>query len=461
MLFNSFTFIFLFFLPLFVILRFSYKYLSKVTILWILIIASLIFYGDWNYKNLWIILSSIFVNFFIAKNSFKSPKIYLIVAIIFNLALLGFFKYTYFFLSIFNIRVDWQISLPLAISFFTFQQIAFQVDLYKKSIKIESFREYLFFVLFFPQLIAGPIVHYREIIGQIKRGSFINPPLIYIQNGIFLFSVGLFKKVFIADTISTFTTPLYNSISESSSLDLLIGLFAYSFKIYFDFSGYVDMALGLALMLGFVLPINFNSPYKSYDIVDFWRRWHITLSNFLRDYLYIPLGGSREGRLKTFRNLMITMLLGGLWHGAGWGFIIWGFFHGLFLSINHYLKEKFLFFKQKRIKIIFVPLTFIIVSLLWVLFKANSFEEALLYYKGLSHLKMDTQILKSWIDNHFELSLLLSFSLFTTWFLPNSNQLANSNRYMDLKAILAGLFFIISLKIMLGSPSQEFIYFKF
>ncbi|MEH6633062.1 MAG: MBOAT family O-acyltransferase [Halopseudomonas aestusnigri] len=277
------------------------------------------------------------------------------------------------------------IVLPLAISFFTFQQISFLCDTYRGDITKCNFSKYCLFVVFFPQLIAGPIVLQKHTIPQFALSSFTNRTGLNFVVGSTLFVIGLFKKIVIADDIAPYSNAVFSLTEEGNALPPEIawmGIIAYTFQIYFDFSGYCDMALGLARMFGIKLPINFNSPYKAVNIVDFWRRWHITLSIFLRDYLYIPLGGSRHGKFRRYLNLILTMVLGGLWHGASWNFVFWGLLHGCYLSINHAWSA--LGLSQQLESIIPVPvikfcshtLTIFAVMIAWVFFRAESFSSA-------------------------------------------------------------------------------------
>ncbi|HEY9298177.1 MAG TPA: MBOAT family O-acyltransferase, partial [Phormidium sp.] len=313
-------------------------------------------------------------------------KIWLSLGILANLLLLGYFKYIDFIIGNINFvaGTDIQplnIALPLGISFFTFQQIAYLVDAYLGATKEYDLSKYFLFVTFFPQLIAGPIVHHRDIIPQLaeKPAKPLNQQAIAI--GLTVFVVGLFKKVVLADSIATFANLAFNAASQGVPLtfsEAWIGSLAYTIQLYFDFSGYSDMAMGAAYMFGVSLPLNFYSPYKAISIVDFWRRWHITLSNFLRDYLYIPLGGNKKGEVRRYMNLLITMLLGGLWHGAGWSFVIWGGIHGFYLMINHGYRSlrKALGHDLKKdsaiLKGIGWAVTFLSVVIAWVFFRANS-----------------------------------------------------------------------------------------
>ena len=266
----------------------------------------------------------------LAKNSNnRYRKEVLTIGIVANLLLLGYFKYSDFFITNINSVLNTDMSLlhlalPLAISFFTFQQISYLVDSYRKETHEYDFLNYALFVTFFPQLIAGPIVHHKEMMPQFAnvRNKVKNYRNIAI--GLFIFSIGLFKKVVIADTFALWATAGFDNAEVLTLLEAWATSLSYTFQLYFDFSGYTDMAIGIALLFNIKLPINFNSPYKALDIQDFWRRWHMTLSRFLKDYIYIPLGGSRKGNYRTYTNLMGTFIIGGLWHGAGWTFVFWG-----------------------------------------------------------------------------------------------------------------------------------------
>lgn len=353
MLFNSYIFIFLF-LPVTLIIFFAIgsRGNHQIANSW-LVVSSLFFYGWWNPVYLFLIIISILFNYFIGiflcKKSKHQNKIsvnnrlLLTTGIVINLGLLVFFKYANFIVGTSN---DWlgtafnhhQIILPLALSFFTFQQIAFLVDANRGETSEYNFIHYCLFVVFFPQLIAGPIVHHRDIIPQFKNEAIYKVNLNNLAVGITIFTIGLFKKVVFADGIATYATPVFSAAFQGiapSFLEAWCGALSYTMQLYFDFSGYSDMAIGLGWMFGIKLPMNFFSPYKSVNIIEFWSRWHMTLSQFLRDYLYIPLGGNRKGILRRYINLMITMLLGGLWHGSSWMFVFWGGLHGFYLIINH------------------------------------------------------------------------------------------------------------------------------
>ena len=345
MLFNSFEFIFLF-LPVTVVLYYvATRYLGAEYGISLLVVASLFFYGYWNPIYLLLILFSIVANYalgaWLAKA--RKPAVLLVIGVSLNLILLGYFKYANFFIENLNLiaGTDWNIGriiLPLAISFFTFQQISFLIDARQGKTREYNFLHYCLFVCFFPQLIAGPIVHHNEMLPQFSRRTAISPQWSNFAIGISIFAIGLFKKTVIADNLSTYVGQIYDSPDVAANVDFFLAwgsTLAYTFQLYFDFSGYSDMAIGCARLFGIKLPVNFFSPYKSQNIVEFWRRWHITLSRFLRDYLYISLGGNRKGKIRRYVNLFLTMLLGGLWHGAGWPFVVWGALHGSYLIINH------------------------------------------------------------------------------------------------------------------------------
>lgn len=284
------------------------------------------------------------------------------------------------------IGTDWDIGvifLPLAISFFTFQQVAYLVDAYRGKTSEYNFLHYCLFVCFFPQLIAGPIVHHREILPQFMKGDNLSPKWSNFAVGVSIFAVGLFKKTVLADSLSGYVSPVFDSGGHSGNIDFFQAwgaTLAYTFQLYFDFSGYSDMAVGAARIFGVRLPVNFFSPYKATSVIEFWRRWHMTLSRFLRDYLYIALGGNRKGKYRRYVNLFLTMLLGGLWHGAGWPFVIWGALHGTFLMVNHgwrYLMVRWSWSLSQfwAYKVFCWSITFVAVVFSWVYFRAATLEQ--------------------------------------------------------------------------------------
>ena len=391
MLFNSYEFIF-FFLPItFIIYFFLLQRRLIVASKAFLVFSSLFFYSWWNIKYLPLILISMLFNYTIGNSlneNFKKVQLHKKTLLAFgigaNLALLGYFKYSDFFIQNINYLFNTDIkllhlALPLAISFFTFQQIAYLVDSYKGETKEYDFLNYALFVTFFPQLIAGPIVHHKEMMPQFASKWNLVKNYKNIATGLFIFSIGLFKKVVIADTFSTWATNGFDKAEYLNMIEAWATSLSYTFQLYFDFSGYTDMAIGAALLFNIRLPINFLSPYKALSIQDFWRRWHITLSRFLRDYIYIPLGGNRKGNFRTYINLMTTFLLGGLWHGAGWTFVFWGFLHGFALVIHRLWKN--LGFSLNKFWAWFITFNFINIS--WVFFRAKEWDDAIKVLKAM------------------------------------------------------------------------------
>lgn len=395
MLFNSYIFIFLY-LP--VVLAGFYgaaKISHQAAALW-LGVASLFFYGWWNWAYVFLLLISICGNFAAgyvighAKNS-NASLIHrcslLATAISGNLALLFYFKYANFFIATANQLTGHQwlginVILPLGISFFTFTQIAFLVDVHRGIAREYNSIHYLLFVTYFPHLIAGPVLHHGQMMPQFSDANTYRFNSDAASLGLTVFAVGLFKKVVLADQFALYANPVFDAAAAGGNPQLFeawSGALAYSLQLYFDFSGYSDMAIGLSKMFNIDLPVNFNSPYKATSIIEFWRRWHITLSTFLRDYLYIPLGGNRVGTFRRYTNLFLTMLLGGLWHGANWTFAAWGGLHGLFLIVNHCWRSLCRVVPLARFaggKVIGGALTFTAVVVAWVPFRAENFDTA-------------------------------------------------------------------------------------
>lgn len=403
-LFNSYQFIFLF-LPLtllgfLVIARKS----RELSIFW-LVLASLFFYGWWNPVYLFLIIASMLLNYLFGwllggKGAYteRQRRWILGLGITLNLSALGYYKYAGFFIENINVitGVDFNLGtiiLPLAISFFTFQQIAYLVDAFRGITREYKFLHYALFVTFFPQLIAGPIVHHKEMLPQFLTGPSSRKIIENLSIGITIFAIGLFKKAVLADNAALYASPVFSAAESGEMLSFFVawgGALAYTMQLYFDFSGYSDMAIGGARMFGIKLPLNFHSPYKATNIVEFWRRWHMTLSRFLRDYLYIPLGGNKLGPIKRYRNLFLTMLLGGLWHGAGWTFVVWGALHGFYLIINHawHRVRKFMAANDSpassAAKSISWAITFVAVVIGWVFFRATNFSSALVILEGMA-----------------------------------------------------------------------------
>ncbi|OKY26727.1 MBOAT family protein [Thalassotalea sp. PP2-459] len=401
MLFNSVEFLF-FFLPLTILLflQIAKRYGNEPAIA-VLVACSLFFYGWWNPVYLLLLLASMGFNYLLGGmlGGRSKHKGLLIFGIAVNLSAIAYFKYAGFILNNVNsvFDVDYSIGniiLPLAISFFTFQQIAYLVDSYKGITKEYSFLHYALFVSFFPQLIAGPIVHHKDMLPQFERNKAFQLNANDVAIGLSIFAIGLFKKTVIADGIAIYATPIFSMADAGESIDFFTawgGALAYTFQLYFDFSGYSDMAVGLARIFGIVLPLNFYSPYKAANISEFWRRWHMTLSKFLRDYVYIALGGNRKGQVSRYTNLLITMLLGGLWHGAGWNFVIWGGLHGSYLIINHswqhMIKSSGVSFVNSMLyRYLAWFITIIAVIIGWVFFRAVTLDGALNMLSGMAGL---------------------------------------------------------------------------
>ncbi|UDQ96871.1 MBOAT family protein [Lentisphaerota bacterium WC36G] len=409
MLFNSYYYL-VYFLPLTAIIYFflNQKKLTILAKVWLLF-ASLFFYAFWEFSYLIIILGSVFFNYIIGSilNKIVNKKIKLIVllfALSANISLLGYYKYYNFFIEninhffLANIHIS-DIVLPLAISFFTFQQIAYLVDNFRGSVKANFF-DYCLFVTFFPQLIAGPIVHYKETIPQFKnkRNKIIDWKNVYF--GICILCLGLGKKILIADTLSPVVKNGFEHYQFLTFFESWLTSLSYTLQLYFDFSGYCDMAIGSALIFNIKLPVNFNSPYKAINIQDFWRRWHMTLSRWLKNYLYIPLGGNRKGNLIMAINLLLTFLIGGFWHGAGWTFIIWGALHGSAVIIFRVWQK----FNVKLPKAISWLITFNFVNLAWVFFRAESIHQAWFIVKNMfSFEKLSTRV-SNYTVSFFQLS---------------------------------------------------------
>ena len=504
MLFNSFHFIWLF-LPVTLLTWILCRHLFgiRVALTW-LVLASLTFYALWNVHFLAVLLGSISINFWLsgkilhAKNQQQAQlaTLWLRLGLFFNLALLGGFKYAYFFVSNVFALVGQEppfppLILPLAISFVTFQKIAYLVDCRQGSVTRHDALDYLFFVSFFPQLIAGPIVHHKPLIAQTLPDD--NPLFKQAETwvaGSAFFAIGLFKKVVLADSLARYASPVFDLARSTvpGTESAWQGMLAYTLQLYFDFSGYSDMAIGLALLFGFKLPINFLSPYKARSIIEFWRRWHISLSAFLRDYLYIPLGGNRHGSIARYRNLWLTMLLAGLWHGAGWNFLLWGALHGTLLLMNHGWQHALA--QQPRLQRLWgrlpspllVCMTFILVAFAWVLFRAADLSTAAHFYQALFNHTVSANLpALAWnnFGNMFQGMLATSAESGWLWvgagllivmLAPNTADLlaydAAPNTMVPRQwkfslGVLVGVCFWFALKWMAVRPATEFLYFNF
>jgi len=475
MLFSSFSFIF-HFLPLvfggmLLLYRFNYQRFIPG---W-LIASSIYYYSAVQLWHLLVLFLMLIINYFISKEIYQSKraKFWLWVGIGIDISILVWFKYAHTLSFLPKEYIP--DTLPLGISFYTFQLIAYIVDIYRSKITPAKPIEYIFFILFFPQLIAGPIVHYLQIAPQLREYAK-KRCCEYIDTGVLFFIIGLAKKVYLADTFAIFADKAFHIVEigkHITFLDAWSGLFAYSMQIYFDFCAYSEMAIGLGLIFGIRLPINFLSPYKAESFRDFWRRWHITLSLFLRDYLYIPLGGSRRGKSKTLFNLIFVMTLAGAWHGSGWTFVLWGLGHGILLAINHLLSSIKLL-SLKILKPLKIVVTFLIVTLLWVLFRSPSIHIAIDYYKSLFDFsKISFHIEHNFLKflYHYEQNswLWIAFGFIIVWLFPNLKRVANYSEdwTTPLKAqsfwlgLFAGVVLWISLKMMSGGADRSFIYFMF
>ena len=499
MIFSSWQFI-LVFLPFsfFVYFWLNYKRLVIAGKVW-LVVASLFFYAYWNIKYLPLILVSIFLNFAIGTGLAQAHeqslhreqkirhrinrKVVLATGITANLLLLGYYKYTDFLLGnvnlIFGTDLELpQITLPLAISFFTFTQIVYLVDSYKGETAEYDLLNYSLFVTFFPHLIAGPIVHHRQIMPQFSSQWTLIRRYSNILKGLFIFSIGLFKKVVIADSFAIWATAGFDGGQPLDFFTAWATSLSYTFQLYFDFSGYRDMAIGASLLFNIWLPINFNSPYKALDIQDFWRRWHITLSNFLRDYLYIPLGGNRCGKYRTYLNIFITFVLGGLWHGATWMFVIWGAMHGCALVIHRFWK----LLKYPLHSALAWILTFTFVNVAWVFFRAKTLDDAFRVLRGmvdfssvLGHTAVVipvadlawggwlSDILLKFMPASFIGQFPIYLAIFATFMLiPQKNSVEMVSETIGMRELAFSIVLsVTAMYFMLAATSSVFLYFNF
>ncbi|RXT37952.1 MBOAT family O-acyltransferase [Bradyrhizobium betae] len=474
MLFNSYGFLFGF-LPIALAGYFALGRISGVLpILW-LAVASLAFYAAGGLQFVPLLLLSIAFNYLAGGILIRHSRAGLrrgtiVVGIAGNLLLLGYFKYAGFISAnlgaLFSSGWKLDIALPIGISFYTFTQIAFLVDAYRGKVARYALPHYALFVTYFPHLIAGPILHHREMIPQFERRASSRPQLALITAGLAIFAIGLFKKTCIADGIQPLVKFAFGP--EVPTFDQAwIGALAYTFQLYFDFSGYSDMAIGLSLMFGIFLPLNFCSPYKATSIIDFWRRWHMTLSRFLRDYLYIPLGGSRCGPLRRYVNLLITMLLGGLWHGAAWTFVAWGALHGLYLCINHAwnrLAPAAPAALRPPARIAGGALTFLAVVVAWVFFRADNLSAAVSILSRMA----DPSRIQFGLREQWSLVPIAAAALIA-WFCPNTQDIVGYDaERQQLSAAEAGgakLFMgagaLLALGVLGINKHSEFIYFRF
>jgi alginate O-acetyltransferase complex protein AlgI len=466
MLFNSYVFILLF-LPLVLAAWWLLAPWSQVR-LGFLVASSYVFYGWWHWEFTLLLLASTLVDYYVGigidRSRTKSTKRWLLgLSLVSNLGMLAYFKYCGFFAESMNQLLDAlrfgtmmnvpDIILPVGISFYTFQTLTYSIDLYRGDVKpARSFLHFAAYVSMFPQLIAGPIVRYSDVENQMQElGKW--PDWNQQCQGLWFFVVGMSQKILIADSVARVATPL---LATPETLQFITGwaaLLAYTMQLYFDFAGYSNMAIGLGMMLGFSFPQNFDSPYQATSIQSFWRRWHMTLSSFLRDYLYIPLGGNRFGKFISYRNLIVVMFLGGFWHGAGWTFILWGLLHGCLLVLNGLYRDHIGIAVPKPIAIAF---TFLCVMLGWVLFRSTDVNMAMIWYRAIL----------GWngIERDLSVDTLATLGFATTvlaslfcWFAPNT---WNYRPKLSLgTAIVLSLVFVFC--VMRFDAESPFLYFQF
>lgn len=504
MVFNSYIFI-LVFLPLavigyFLLNKLCYGKAGRVGLVW-LILMSLVFYAYNAPVFLFLLVASIVVNYALTKilnrlkqdgkSTLRQQKMILVCGIILNLIPLIYFKYSNFLLDSIGILFDeeWllEVGLPLGISFFTFLQIAYLVDCYREEKGFEyTFLEYALYVAFFPKITMGPIVLHWEIIPQLRDKSKKLVNYNNLSQGFYAFSLGLAKKVLLADTLAKFVNVGFKSVNELNTATALMVMLSYTLQLYFDFSGYCDMAVGVSKMLNIDLPYNFNSPYKSKSISEFWDRWHMTLTRFFTRYVYIPLGGSRKGRIRTYSNTIIVFLLSGLWHGANWTFIFWGLLHGILMTVERIGRD---IGKGVR-KLSDIPgkvtdgfkwlVTFIVINITWVFFRADSIEAAFLFLKRIFSggwkchediIEIFDKLIEIRFLKRIGLESLLEASVdITIWvvlillvlgtsFLHNTQEKMNNNKYNWIRSMITVILMVwcvISL-----SDVSEFLYFNF
>ncbi len=500
MLFSSIEFAF-FFLPvvfgLYHLLRhFHLAYLCP----WLLLLASVFFYGWWNLNYLLLLAISILINYcfalFIQSRKHRQlAQMFCVVGVLFNLMLLAYYKYAVFIVDSWHfwsgtINTNFSVLLPLAISFFTFQQIAFLVDCYHKKFDVHtvSIPQYSLFVLFFPQLIAGPIVHHRDLIPQLKEAFLGRISAQYLLMGFAIFFIGLFKKVMIADFYGDIEGPIFSRYSAGYPIDVLVawqGVLAYTLRIYFDFSAYSDMAIGLALLFGFLLPVNFYSPYKSQDLREFWRRWNMTLGRFFHEYVYIPLGGRSGGIPVKVYCMFLVMLLSGFWHGAGWNFVIWGVMHGVGVVVvivwQNFFRDPLLssVIHSAWYKVGGIVVTFLFFALSMVAFRITEIDKVLSYYQLLFSIDsgsfeqykdavnfwqvrdMSINVVYGSIVAGFLISFLFKNTMQLVGYIPDDQRALNKAKPATSLLVFAGILGGLALIQLLSKTSNEFIYFAF
>ena len=469
MLFNTGVFLFLF-----LILVFFYQFIYKkenARITYLTLFSLYFYYKSGGWFFLLLILSTVvdytIANFIYKSSSQKIKSAWLVLSLIINLGFLAYFKYTNFILGIVNdLKLGhfhpMSIVLPVGISFYTFQVLSYTIDVYRGLLKpAKNIFDFGFYISFFPHLVAGPIVRASAFLPQIHTKLKITDE--ERATAVFLILTGLFKKAVISDYISiNFVDRVFDSPSLYSGFENLMAVYGYAMQIYCDFSGYSDMAIGVALLLGYRLGINFNQPYQSASITEFWRRWHISLSSWLRDYLYIPLGGNRKGKFRQYLNLFITMLLGGLWHGASWNFVFWGFLHGAALAIDKLIREVINIPKTFFMRVLGVIVTFHFVCFCWVYFRADSFATASEIISGIFS-RFNGKICWQWIQGYEFVFVLMLFG-YLTHFIPerfnkkSELMLSRTPVFAQSFLIVAVVWIVIQVK---SADIQPFIYFQF
>lgn len=483
MLFNSWSFLFVF-LPFFLI---AWQTCAKVrphAVVYVLLLSSLAFYALWSGPYLLLLLGIIAVNMGFARlliwhketvpENQRQRKLILALAIVLNLLPLIWFKYSFFLIQNLSLllHISWRFTppdLPLGISFYTFIQIAWLVSVYRSWTAPESWAEHAAFSCAFPYVISGPIVRQQQMCWQLSALGPITAQ--GLAQGFTLFAMGLAKKVLLADSTGQYANAVFNAAQKGwpvTGAEAWLGSFCYTFQLYFDFSGYTDMALGLGLLIGLRLPENFDSPYKATGIVDFWRRWHITLSSWLRDFLYIPMGGNRHGRVRQYRNLFLTMLIGGAWHGAGWTFIIWGALHGAMLCINHLFRASIKgsameqFFASAPVRFSFILFTFICLNFCWTIFRSPDLNTAMSMYDAMFTGPL---VLNNNYFPHWQPFALLMLCAAICWGCPNSRQILSGEgpifRWRPSRAWAAAMALLVFMSLALLPRQSSFLYFQF
>lgn len=469
MLFSSglFWLLFILFLPVYALLKGS-----KPKMVLFVVLFSLYFYYKSSGLFFLMLIGTSLIDWCVSWQVFAArtrgrARAWMWLSVVLSLSILGYFKYANFFLWNWNQMVEGNfqpldIILPVGISFYTFQSISYVVDVYKRRITpTRSWLDYLFFLSFFPALVAGPIVRADYFLPQIRKNRPASSDDIY--GGLWLIIIGIVKKAVIADYIAQYNDLIFNEPSLYTGVQALMGVLGYTMQIYCDFSGYSDMAIGLALIMGFRLGVNFNSPYKSRNLTDFWRRWHISLSSWLRDYVYIPLGGNRKGVFRTYLNNFLTMLVGGLWHGAMWKFVFWGAMHGFGLAVHKSCKPILSRIPDNWFTVfIFWLLTFIYVSLLWVFFRAASFEDSILIIKNI-FVDFDIRQLPEFCLVRWEWCVMMVL-LIVAHFIPDSWSVKMEGEFLRCNWIVKLLVFLFVVQLVIQYMSEEvapFIYFQF